>query len=225
MEATLAQVNFFLQILDFCLRLGELQNLFTTLLHHSLFLRPGFLSILLSLQSPIHEVIISIWEIFSEGHRLNGNPKQLHRLAHHSCKNILALASLYKGLRTICPEFVKCRSGDLNFWQQHRQYLWASSSFFYETTSLRLVAASVAEDPFDVLALFEDSCLWGSTPICLSVAIEAAINFSPRENSDRNRKTIAEPPSSVAENLCFFLGTSSTLFFPLSIKGGHLSPS
>lgn len=55
--------------------------------------------------------------------------------------------------------------------------------------------------------------------------IEATINFSPMGTSGRGEEMVVDPHFPVAENLCFFLGTSSTLFFPLSLPVAFLGGS
>lgn len=81
-----------------------------------------------------------------------------------------------------------------------------------------------AVDAFDILALFEDSCLRGSTIVGffyvpLVAPMEADINFSLVGTSERGDELALDIPYLVVKNL--FLGTSSTLFFLLSFKRGR----
>lgn len=101
----------------------------------------------------------------------------------------------------------------------------ASSSRRVEMKSIGRWLAIEAIESLESLALFKDSCVGSSMTVgllCPSLAalMEVAIIFSPVGTSKRGSGLTIDLPSSIAENLCFVLGTSSILFFPLSLMRG-----
>lgn len=83
-------------------------------------------------------------------------------------------------------------------------------------------------DLLKALVLLEDSCLGNSTIVrlfCSSLGrtIEVSISLSPIQTLEWGGGLTIDPPPPLAENLYFFLGTSSTLIFHLSLMRGRSS--